>query len=232
VPTFHNPTGASLQAQRRSALVELAANEQLLIVEDDVYRELSYDGPALPSLWSLAQPDTVVRLGSFAKSLAPGVRLGWLTAGPKVAGRLIGSGLLDSGGGVNHFTSLLVTAFCTSGQYDQQIVRLRESYRARRDALLDGLAAYLPPSCTWTAPGGGFFVWVGLPEGMDAAALLPRAEAAGVAFLPGTLFHQGGGGANALRLAFSLYDPDELIEAARRLGEVIRETIDENTLGH
>ncbi|HJZ49653.1 MAG TPA: PLP-dependent aminotransferase family protein, partial [Roseiflexaceae bacterium] len=82
VPTFHNPTGTSLEAERRAKLVALAAAEQLLVVEDDVYRELSYDGPALPSLWSLAPPDTVVRLGSFAKSLAPGVRLGWLTAGP------------------------------------------------------------------------------------------------------------------------------------------------------
>ena len=221
VPTFHNPTGASLQAERRAALVELAAAEQMLIIEDDVYRELSYDGPTPPSLWSLAPPDMVVRLGSFAKSLAPGVRLGWLTAGPRVAGRLIGSGLLDSGGGVNHFTSLMVTAFCASDQYDQQIARLRTAYRTRRDALLAGLAAHLPPSCTWTTPGGGFFVWVRLPEGMDAAALLPRAEAAGVAYLPGALFHSGGGGTNTLRLAFSLYDPDELIEAARRLGGVI-----------
>ncbi|MDQ2995695.1 MAG: PLP-dependent aminotransferase family protein [Chloroflexota bacterium] len=226
VPTFHNPTGASLQAERRAALVELAAAEQLLIVEDDVYRELSYDGPALPSLWSLAAPDTVVRLGSFAKSLAPGVRLGWLTAGPTIAGRLIGSGLLDSGGGVNHFTSLIVAAFCASGQYDQQITQLRAAYRIRRDALLAGLGAHLPPGCTWTTPGGGFFVWVRLPEGMDAAALLPRAEAAGVAYLPGARFHTGGGGANTLRLAFSLYDPDELVEAARRLGGVIREEVE------
>jgi 2-aminoadipate transaminase len=226
VPTFHNPTGTSLLADRRAALVELATNERLLIIEDDVYRELSYDSPALPSLWSLAAPDTVVRLGSFAKSLAPGVRLGWLTAGPNIAGRLIGSGLLDSGGGINHLTSLMVTAFCASGQYDQQIARLRDSYRARRDALLAGLAADLPASCTWTTPGGGFFVWVRLPEGLDAAALLPRAEAAGVAYLPGALFHNGGGGTNTLRLAFSLYDPDELAEAARRLGRVIREAID------
>jgi 2-aminoadipate transaminase len=223
VPTFHNPTGTSLQAERRAMLVELAAAEQLLIVEDDVYRELSYDGPAPPSLWSLATPDTVVRLGSFAKSLAPGVRLGWLTAGPRIAGRLIGSGLLDSGGGVNHFTSLMVTAFCASGQFDQLIVRLRASYRARRDALLAGLAAHLPPSCTWTTPGGGFFVWVRLPEAMAAAALLPRAEAVGVSYLPGVLFHNGGGSTNTLRLAFSLYDPDELAEAARRLGGVIRD---------
>ena len=222
VPTFHNPTGTSLHAERRAALVELAATEQLLVIEDDVYRELSYDSAAPPSLWSMAAPDTVVRLGSFAKSLAPGVRLGWLTAGPTIAGRLIGSGLLDSGGGVNHFTALMVTAFCASGQYDQQLTRLRAAYRSRRDALLGGLAAHLPHGCTWTTPGGGFFIWVRLPEGMDAAALLPHAEAAGVAYLPGARFHTDGGGINTLRLAFSLYDPDELIEAARRLGAAIR----------
>jgi 2-aminoadipate transaminase len=127
---------------------------------------------------------------------------------------------------VNHLTSLMVTAFCAAGQYDQQIERLRAAYRARRDALLSGLAAHLPSGCTWTRPCGGFFAWVRLPEGMDAATLLPRAEAAGVSYLPGARFHTGGGGANALRLAFSLYDPDELVEAARRLGGVIREAID------
>jgi DNA-binding transcriptional MocR family regulator len=222
VPTFHNPTGASLLAERRAALVQLAAAEQLLIVEDDVYRELSYDGAAPPSLWSLAPPGTVVRLGSFAKSLAPGVRLGWLTAGAATAGRIIGSGLLDSGGGINHLTALIVTEFCTSGRYDEQILRLRDAYRARRDALLEGLAEYLPPGCEWTRPHGGFFAWVRLPAGLDTSALLPRAEAAGVAYIPGARFHTGGGGANALRLAFSLYEPEELAQAARRLGEAIR----------
>jgi 2-aminoadipate transaminase len=226
VPTFHNPTGASLQAERRAGLVTLAAAEQLLVVEDDVYRELSYDGPTLPSLWSLAAPDTVVRLGSFAKSLAPGVRLGWLTAGPTIAGRLIGSGLLDSGGGVNHLTSLMVTAFCTSGQFDRQIALLQASYRTRRDALLAGLAAHLPASCTWATPSGGFFVWMRLPDGVDTTSLLPRAEAAGISYIPGVRFHTDSGGANTLRLAFSLYDPDELTEAARRLGGVIRGAID------
>jgi DNA-binding transcriptional MocR family regulator len=225
VPTFHNPTGASLAAERRAALVELAVAEGLLIVEDDVYRELNYDSPALASLWSLAPPDTVVRMGSFAKSLAPGVRLGWLTAGPALAGRLIGSGLLDSGGGVNHFAAMIVTAFCASGQYDQQIGQLRASYRARRDALLEGLSAHMPPGCHWTTPGGGFFVWVRLPESIDADELLPRAEAAGVSYIPGARFHTGGGGANALRLAFSLYEPGELIDAASRLGSAIREAM-------
>jgi DNA-binding transcriptional MocR family regulator len=232
VATFHNPTGISLQSERRAALVELAAAEGLLIVEDDVYRELSYDGPAPPSLWSLAPPGAVVRLGSFAKSLAPGVRLGWLTAGAATAGRIIGSGLLDSGGGVNHFTAMVVAQFCVSGRYDEQIARLRAAYGARRDALLAGLAAHLPDGCAWTYPGGGFFVWVRLPDRLDATALLPRAEAAGVAYIPGARFHTGGGGANTLRLAFSLYEPEDLVEAARRLGDVIRETLDAAAQSH
>jgi DNA-binding transcriptional MocR family regulator len=225
VPTFHNPTGTSLEAERRKALAELASTEGLLVVEDDVYRELSYDGPAPPSLWSLAPAGAVVRLGSFAKSLAPGLRLGWLTAGAATTGRIIDSGLLDSGGGVNHFTALIVAQLCASGRYDQQIAQLRAAYRARRDALLAGLSTYLPPGCDWTTPGGGFFVWVRLPEGLDTAELLPRAEAAGVAYIPGARFHTAGGGANALRLAFSLYKPEELLDAAARLGDVIREAM-------
>ncbi|HJZ48950.1 MAG TPA: aminotransferase class I/II-fold pyridoxal phosphate-dependent enzyme, partial [Roseiflexaceae bacterium] len=139
------------------------------------------------------------------------------------AGKIIGSGLLDSGGGVNHFAALVVAAFCISGQYDEQIVRLRASYRTRRDALLAGLSAHLPAGCEWTTPAGGFFVWLRLPKGMDADALLPRAEAAGVSYIPGARFHSGTGGEDALRLAFSLYEPDELVEAARRLGAIIRE---------
>jgi len=222
IPTFHNPTGSSLRADRRQALVELAITEKFLIVEDDVYRELAYDRPAPPSLWSIAPPGVVARLGSFAKSLAPGLRVGWLTANAAMTQRTIGSGVIDSGGGINHFTAMVVAQFCTSGAFDTQVARFRAAYRDRRDALLAGLAAHLPPGCTMTPPGGGFFVWVRLPAGLDADELLPRAEAGGVSYLPGARFHLGGRGANTLRLAFSLYQPAELIEGARRLGAALR----------
>lgn len=225
IPTFHNPTGVCLSLERRRALVDLAAREGLLIVEDDVYRELAYDGPAPPSLWSLAPPGVVVRLGSFAKSLAPGLRLGWLTGGAGLVSRLAGCGLLDSGGGVNHFASLVVSELCTAGAFEAQGERLRAAYQARRDMLLEGLATSLPAGCTVAPPGGGFFVWVQLPPGSEAAALLPHAEAAGVAYLPGGRFHLDGTGQATLRLAFSLYPPDDLREAARRLGAVLRRTI-------
>lgn len=221
VPTFHNPSGTSLAPDRRAALVALAAEHGVTIVEDDVYRDLAYDGPPPPSLWSMAPPGAVIRLGSFAKSLAPGLRLGWLTADEATAARITGGGMLDSGGGINHFTALTVAALCSSGDFEAQAERLRAAYRERRDALAAGLREHLPPGCSFSVPGGGFFQWVDLPPGVDAVALLPRAEAAGVSYLPGSKFHLDGGGAGSLRLAFSLYPPDQLREAARRLGGVL-----------
>lgn len=221
VPTFHNPTGGSLRPEGRRALVDLATAEGLLIVEDDVYRELSYEGPAPPSLWSMAPTGTVARLGSFAKSLAPGLRLGWMTASEALVSRFAGGGLLDSGGGINHFTAMVVAELCGAGDYDRQIARLCEAYGARRDALREALEMELPPGATVAAPGGGFFVWVQLGGGADAEALLPRAEQAGVAYIPGARFHLDGDGRDTLRLSFSLCPPDELREAARRLGKAL-----------
>src|SRR5581483_337092 len=129
IPTFHNPTGVCLPDDRRHALVELAIREGFLIVEDDVYRELAYDGPPPASLWSMAPAGTVVRLGSFAKSLAPGLRLGWLTASEALTRRTIGSGVIDSGGGLNHFTAMIVAQFGMSGAYAAQVERFKAAYR-------------------------------------------------------------------------------------------------------
>jgi DNA-binding transcriptional MocR family regulator len=225
VPTFNNPTGASLSADRRQALVDLAAGEELLIVEDDVYRELSYDGAAPPSLWSMAESDVVARLGSFAKTLAPGLRVGWLTGGAALVRRLVDSGLRDSGGGVNHFAAMVAAEFCAGGRFEAHVANLRASYQARRDALLASLGASLPAGCEVRAPAGGYFVWVTLPEGLNAVALLPHAEAQGMSYLPGSRFHLDGSGTGALRLAFSYYSEAELAEAAQRLGATIAKAL-------
>ena len=222
VPTFSNPTGRSLAAERRPALVALAQAAGLLIIEDDVYRELAYDAPAPPSLWSLAPAGVVARLGAFTKSLAPGLRLGWLTGGPDLINALSNGGLLDSGGGLNHFTALVVAALCQAGDYDPHVARLIAAYRLRRDTLVAALREHLPSGCRVETPGGGFFIWVELPEGVESDALLPAAEAAGVAYIPGQRFHLDKRGHNTLRLAFSLYPPEHLAEAARRLGAALR----------
>ncbi|MQC24530.1 MAG: PLP-dependent aminotransferase family protein [Chloroflexi bacterium] len=222
VPTFHNPTGVSLSAERRLALVQLAQQAGFFIVEDDVYRELHYDAPAPPALWTLAPRGTVLRLGSFAKSLAPGLRLGWINGSAQQVRRLVDGGLRDSGGGVNHLTAMVAGELCTTGGFELYVQRFRNAYRERRNALLAALSEQMPAGCSWLLPEGGFFVWVTLPAGLDATALLPHAEAAGMAFIPGANFHLDGRGSNTLRLAFSLYPPQELAHAAQRLGKAVR----------
>jgi DNA-binding transcriptional MocR family regulator len=220
VPTFHNPTGCSWSMARRLGMIEVATESGFLIIEDDVYRELAYDAPASPSLWSLAPTGVVARLGSFSKSLSPGLRLGWLTAHASLIEKHTSGGLLDSGGGINQFAAMVVSALCQAGDFDVQVSRFQQAYRERRDALLAALAEHLP-TCAVQKPGGGFFVWVVLPDGVRSDALLTRAEACGVSFVPGVKPCWAGGGENAIRLAFSLYAPDELREAARRLGEAL-----------
>ncbi|MCX6029594.1 MAG: PLP-dependent aminotransferase family protein [Chloroflexi bacterium] len=222
VPTFGNPTGATLSLERRQVILSLANEAGLTIVEDDVYRHLWYDAPPPPSLFSLAPAGRVIRLGSFSKLLAPGLRLGWLTAAPELVRRCAGSGLLDSGGGVSHFAAHVVAAYLELGLLDDHVERLQAAYRRRRAALLAALARHLPPGCRWIAPGGGFFLWLQLPAGCDSAALLSAAERAGVSYVPGGRFFPGGGGERYLRLAFSLLSAEELAEGARRFGDVLR----------
>jgi len=224
VPTFHNPTGVSLADDRRRRLVEIAAAYGLLVIEDDVYRELWYDEAAAPSLWSMAPPGVVLRLGSFAKTIAPGLRVGWLNAAPEQIERVADCGLNDSGGCPSQFAAVTVGSFVESGRYDPHVAELRAAYASRRDALAAALTDHLPPGCAFTLPGGGFFIWVSLPDGLEATRLLPAAEAAGVSFVPAARSHLDGfdGG---LRLAFTLYDERTLTEAARRLGGAIAETL-------
>jgi 2-aminoadipate transaminase len=223
IPTYHNPTGVTLEGPRRRELVELAAEAGFTIVEDDVYRELGYDGPTPPSLWSMAAPGTVIRLGSFSKTIAPGLRLGYLTADPTLAGRAASSGVIDSGGGIAHLAALTVAAYVATGAYPAHVDALRRLYRARRDALLAALTEHLPDA-SWTQPRGGFFTWLTLPDGLDAAALLPAAEARGAAYVPGRRFYAtGDGGRSALRLAFTRYAEGDLAEAARRIAFAARD---------
>jgi 2-aminoadipate transaminase len=221
IPTFHNPTGTSLSLARRQAVIDLAVQHDLLIIEDDVYRELAYDGAAPPSLFSMAPRGTVMRLGSFAKSLAPGVRLGWIHCSAAHARRFAEGGLRDSGGTPSYTIGMMVSALCRSGDYRAHVDRLRATYRKRRDALSAALTAHLPEGCTFTTPDGGYFIWVTLPERIDTTALLAQADAHHVAFIPGQRLCVDGRGRHCLRLAFSLMKPDQLNQGAQRLGALI-----------
>lgn len=224
IPTYHNPTGVCLSGPRRRRLLELASEHDLLLVEDDVYRELAYDGDAPTSLWALDPEAPVVRLGSFSKSLAPGLRVGWMNARRDLRERLLAAGVLDSGGCVSQFAAAVVGEALAGDVYDEHIAGLRRAYASRRDALVAELREHLPAGCDFAAPAGGFFVWVGLPTGLSAADLLPLAESRGVAFAPGTSF-SGDGDDGSLRLAFSLYDEERLRLGARSLGAALREAL-------
>ncbi|HEY0638173.1 MAG TPA: PLP-dependent aminotransferase family protein [Pseudonocardiaceae bacterium] len=222
VPTFGNPTGESLVAPRRAGLAELTRDTGLTIVEDDAYRELGYGGPAPPSLWAVAGGRGVVRVGSFSKTVGPGLRLGWITADAELVCRLADRGMVDSGGGLNHTTALAMAALGTSGRYAEHVAQVRQGYRRQRDALVRALAAEAS-ALGATAPAGGWFLWLTLPDGLTAPALLAAAERHGVSFLTGERFHVRPVGTEHARLSFSRYGPDELADAAARLGRALGE---------
>ncbi|HKE67286.1 MAG TPA: PLP-dependent aminotransferase family protein [Micromonosporaceae bacterium] len=230
VPTFGNPTGGCLPEQRRVALVDLAMRAGLTIVEDDTYREVVYEGVAPPSLWRLAngsagsaapsEVDAVVRLGSFAKTVAPGVRLGWIQASAAFVTRVARIGYVHSGGGVNHAAALTMADFGASGAYDRHLAEVRQRYAARRDALVTALRDTVRPDVP--LPQGGWFVWLTLPAGVPANDLLPLAEQRGVSFTPGTQFYaNGSSGDDHVRLSYSMLSPTELADAAGRLASAI-----------
>lgn len=222
VSTFGNPSGATLNVKRRQALVELARQYDLKVVEDDVYYQLWYDSSPPPPIYSLSASESVIRLGSFSKILAPGLRLGWMHASPQIIERCVKSGVLDSGGGLGHFTAHIVAAFIELGLLDAHLETLRTQYQKRRDVLVAALAEHLPRNCHWTAPQGGFFVWLQLPDGISSDEFLQSAEDAGVSFVPGPEFYVHSDGENYCRLNFTMVSLNELEEGAQRLGSALR----------
>ncbi|MGW4891952.1 aminotransferase class I/II-fold pyridoxal phosphate-dependent enzyme [Kitasatospora sp. NPDC004240] len=220
-PTFHNPTGTVAGEARRRELLVVAARHGVPIVEDDAYAELGLDRVAPPPpLAALAGRRGVIRLGSFAKTLGPGLRLGWLEAEPALIRTLTDRGQLVSGGALNHLTSLAVAMLMRDGRYDRRLLWLREQLRLRRDTLVAALRAGLGESVAIDRPAGGFFVWLTFDPRRSEASLLAAADRAGVAVAPGSRF--GGAAGTHLRLAYSLNSPDRLAEAAARLAAAWR----------
>ncbi|WP_432123057.1 PLP-dependent aminotransferase family protein [Streptomyces sp. S1] len=219
VPTFQNPTGRTLPAGRRTAVAEAAARHGFWIVEDDPYGELRYEGERVP--WIAAAPeaaDRTVLLGSFSKVMAPGLRLGYLRA---PAG-LRRSCVVAKQAADLHTSTIDQAAaarYLRDSDLDAHVALIRAAYRERRDAMLDGLPAALPEGSRWNRPEGGMFVWVTLPEGYDATALLRTAVGHEVAYVPGAPFFCGEPDPGALRLSFTTHSADEIGEGLRRLAK-------------
>lgn len=226
IPTFQNPSGLTLSVARRRALIDLAHRYNTIILEDDAYSELRFDGVAPPSLYALDPENAVIQVRTFSKILGAGLRLGYLVAPQAILPRLL---QLKVDVSTSPLATHLAATFAGDGagaldRLQAHIQVLCGVYRERRDALLGALAKYAPPGVTWTEPQGGFFTWLTLPEGMDAGAMLPKAEQAGVTYIPGASYFARGTGAHHLRLAFSFLPPDQLVEGVKRLGRVIAES--------
>lgn len=220
-PNFQNPSGRTMSLDRRHALVRLAAEYGLPLIEDDPYRELRYDGDSLPTLLSLDREGLVIYVGTFSKILAPGLRLGWLVAPSRESFRTLVLAKQPSDLHTSTAIQMSTLELARTGFLDEHAARLRASYRARRDAIADAIDRSFPAGTTRTRPEGGLFVWAELPESIDTSELLVEALAEGVAFVPGESFHVDGGGANGMRLNFSCQPSERLREGIKRLGAVI-----------
>lgn len=219
IPNFHNPAGVTLSWERRLEIIEIARREGVLIVEDNPYGLLWFDRPA-PHAMRSVETDGIVYLGSFSKTLAPGFRIGWALAPHAIREKLVlaAESAILSPSAVNE---LVVSDYLANADWKGQIDTFRGLYRERRDALIDALEHYLP-DLEWTNPNGGFYVWVTLPEGLDAKAMLPRAVKELVAYTPGTAFFADGSGRANLRLSYCYPTPTEIREGIRRLASVVR----------
>lgn len=224
IPNFHNPTGITTAEPRRRKIIELARRYGFMIVEDDVYRYLAFEGAVPPSFLALAGDVPVMQVGSFSKTLAPGLRLGWLVAPSEVIARFVGCGTTQMGGGASPLSAQIVAEYCRSGAWDRHVESLRKRYQMRRDHMLTALANHMPPGITWTQPAGGFFVWMSLPRQIQASHVKREALARGVLVAAGDgYFTNPKDGAHNLRLTYSFAPPEQIEKAVEILAGILKD---------
>ncbi|MEO5780642.1 MULTISPECIES: PLP-dependent aminotransferase family protein [Arthrobacter] len=223
IPSFNNPSGITLSAERRQRTVDICREANILILEDNPYGLLRFDGEPLTPLRA-GNPDDVIYMGSFSKIFAPGLRIGWALVPAHLQRRyyLAAEAVTLCPPTLNQ---MLVSAYLRDYDWRDQIVTYRGLYKERCDAMLAALAEFMPEGLSWTNPEGGFFIWVTLPEGVDSYPLLRTAIDAGVIFIPGAAFSPSDEPSNKLRLAFSAVPPESIREGVRRLAPVLREAI-------
>ncbi len=229
VPNFQNPAGVTLAAERRLELLEIAREYDLVILEDNPYGMLRFEGEPAPTIASLehrdGETDRVIYLGTFSKIFAPGVRLGWVHAQPGILHKINigkqGADLCSS-----NLSQMMIQSYFKHADWRAYVRRLTALYKERRDAMLGALAEFMPNEVHWTHPEGGLFVWATLPSYIDATAMLPRAVAKNVAYVPGEGFYANGTGKNCMRLNFSFVEPEKIRRGIEILAEVVRERME------
>ncbi len=224
IPNFQNPAGVTLSLPRRQRIVEVAHERELIVLEDNPYGMLRYEGDPMPTLLELDGGQFVVYAGTFSKILSPGLRLGWAVAPRPVLAKLNLAAQAETLC-PSSFTQHFVNAYFQTGHWERYMDELRELYRGRRDTMLAALAEHLPAEATWTRPRGGLFVWATLPEYLDTTDLLALALSRDVAFVPGRAAYLDGRGGSAMRLNFSGSDTEAIREGVRRIGAIVHEQI-------
>jgi len=219
VPNFQNPSGITMNLERRKELIRLAFEHQIPIVDDNPYGELRYSGTPKPSLRGLGG-DAVIQLGTFSKLISPGLRVGWIVA-PTAALKIVEKAKQGADLHSTTFTQYVIYEFLRRGWLEEHIETVKAAYARRRDVMLKALEEYFPDNVTWPHPHGGLFLWVQLPEHVSATKMFQEAVSEKVAFVPGKPFHPNGGGDNTFRLNFATSSEERILEGVKRLGKVV-----------
>ena len=220
IPNYQNPAGVLLPADRRGEILDICREEQILVVEDNPYGLLGFDKPS-PNAMRASDSENVIYLGTFSKTIAPGLRIGWALVPQSLKEKMViasESSILCP----SNFTQLVISSYLANQPWRDQIASFAKLYKDRRDAALSALDKYFPKSATWTKPGGGFYIWVTLPPEIDTNALMPKAIAAKVAYVPGTAFYADGFGTWSLRISYCHPTPERITEGIKSLAGVIK----------
>ncbi|MFM8620919.1 MAG: PLP-dependent aminotransferase family protein [Candidatus Nanopelagicaceae bacterium] len=223
IPNYQNPTGVMLSADRRTEILEICAREEIFIVEDNPYGLLGFDRPS-PNAMRAQDSENVIYLGSFSKTIASGLRVGWALVPESIKDKMViasESSILCP----SNFTQLTISRYLKDQPWRDQIASFVDLYRVRRDAMLDSLEAHFPKEATWTKPGGGFYVWVTLPPEIDTKAMVPKAIVAKVAYVPGSAFYADGFGSWQMRLSYCHPTPERIREGVKALGAVVKQEL-------
>ena len=219
IPNYQNPAGVLLSPERRTEILEICNKEKIFVVEDNPYGLLGFDRPS-PDAMRAEDSENVIYLGSFSKTIAPGFRVGWALVPQALKEKLV-IALESSVLCPSNFTQLAISSYLSDQPWRDQIASFTQLYKVRRDAMLESLEKYFPKGATWTKPGGGFYVWATLPEGIDTKALMPKAIVGKVAYVPGTAFYADGFGTRELRLSYCYPTPERIRDGIKSLGHVL-----------